>query len=67
MANVVEMVEIPDCQLCGLVEIKTPAKYDAKTIHGPWAYVCETHFKQETYGDLGTGRGQRLVKIEGGE
>lgn len=30
---------MPKCDFCG-----KPAVYDAKTIHGPWAYVCQTHF-----------------------
>lgn len=28
--------EWPPCDFC-----KEPAKYDVKTIHGPWAYVCQ--------------------------
>ncbi len=36
------------------------ARYDGKTIHGPWAYMCEQHFTEFGVG-LGTGRGQRLI------
>ena len=37
-----------------------PALYDAKTRMGPWAYMCDEHFKQHGLGRLGTGFGQRL-------
>ena len=30
---------MPDCQMCN-----KEAKYDAKTLMGPWAYVCSFHF-----------------------
>jgi hypothetical protein len=33
--------EIPLCQMCSYTR---PAKYDAKTNMGPWAYVCDSHF-----------------------
>ena len=32
------------CDFC-----KQPAKYDGKTKLGPWAYMCEEHFKQLGY------------------
>jgi hypothetical protein len=28
-----------DCDICG-----EPAKYDAKTRGGPWAYLCQEHY-----------------------
>lgn len=31
-----------DCQVCN---DSTPAAWDAKTIQGPWAYLCDNHFK----------------------
>lgn len=37
-----------------------PAKYDGATSIGPWANMCEAHFRQYGLG-LGVGRGQRLV------
>lgn len=40
-----------------------PAHYDGATIHGPWAYMCETHFESDGIG-LGLGRGQRLIVTE---
>lgn len=52
--------EYPICDLCKANE----AKYDGKTVYGPWAYMCESCF--QTYGvGLGLGRGQRLV-LKGG-
>lgn len=34
-------VVIRTCDFC-----KLPAKYDGKTKLGPWAFMCEKHFKQ---------------------
>lgn len=34
-----------DCDLCKDDHITTPAVYDAKTLMGPWAYVCEIHYQ----------------------
>jgi hypothetical protein len=54
---------IPDCDICKYAEKRVnprPAVIDGKTIHGPWANMCASHF--ETHGvGLGLGRGQRLV------
>jgi len=47
--------KLPKCDFC-----EEPALYDAKTRMGPWAYMCEEHFKQHGLGRLGTGFGQRL-------
>jgi hypothetical protein len=46
-----------DCDLCG-----APAKYDGKTVMGPWAYMCEKCFKENGIG-LGVGKGQILADI----
>lgn len=46
----------PDCDFCG-----AEASFDGKTILGPWAYMCDAHWKSHGLGQLGTGRGQRLV------
>ena len=56
------------CQLCHLPFFNNVI-YDAKTIHGPWAYMCEHCFKASGKG-LGTGLGQKysinpLKKLEG--
>jgi hypothetical protein len=48
----------PNCDLCG-----SPARYDAKTAAGPWAYMClECHKRNAATMKLGTGLGQELVK-----
>lgn len=39
------------------------ARYDFKTIMGPWGYGCEDAFKQHGFA-LGQGRGQKLL-LEG--
>lgn len=58
------VARIPDCDIHkydkGVVGV--PAVYDAKTIRGPWAYMCQTCWVSEAaYAELGTGKGQRLV------
>ena len=45
------------CDICS-----APAKYDAKTIYGSWANVCDLCFVMYTSGELGTGKGQLLTK-----
>lgn len=51
---------LPKCDFCKGNGIDKDAEYDGKTIHGPWANMCESHF--EDYGrGLGTGVGQRLI------
>jgi hypothetical protein len=42
---------------------KVPAKYDGATTMGPWADMCESHFRQFGTG-LGLGIGQRLILKE---
>lgn len=54
----VEVVKAPKCDFCD-----EQAKYDAKTTMGPWAYMCESHYKTHTAQRLGLGFGQRLVEI----
>lgn len=46
-----------NCDICS-----AEAKYDARTIYGPWANVCELCFTMYTHGKLGTGFGQLLNK-----
>lgn len=62
MSDLIEVTVLrrPHCDLCGGGE----ALYDGKTIHGPWAYMCQRHFDSIGVG-LGTGRGQRLL-LRGG-
>lgn len=44
------------CDFCD-----SSAKYDGKTAGGPWANMCEKHFKAYGVG-LGTGRGQKIIE-----
>ena len=41
------------------------AQYDAKTVGGSWANMCESHWQKYGIGRLGTGLGQRLIYKEG--
>jgi NAD-dependent SIR2 family protein deacetylase len=52
------VLELPRCDIC---QDSTEASYDAKTWLGPWAYLCELHFRTHAPGKLGLGVGQRLV------
>lgn len=36
-----DLADKPRCDFCGRLAV-----YDAKTIMGPWAYVCQKHFDQ---------------------
>lgn len=48
---------LPKCDFCG-----NRAAYDAKTKQGPWANMCETHWRVHAESQqLGIGMGQRLV------
>jgi hypothetical protein len=56
----VEVLRIPNCDLCKQRGDIKPAAYDAATKMGPWAYLCEEDYQEVGLG-LGTGVGQRLV------
>lgn len=66
MSTEARVAVIPKCDFCrhpsgGRKEV--PAQYDFKTRGGAWAYGCEEHWKKyRFYPDLGTGKGQKLVK-----
>jgi len=47
----------PSCSMCGA---ERSAVADAKTMQGPWGYLCMGCFVQNAYG-LGIGRGQFLL------
>ena len=51
----VKVEVLPKCDFCD-----SQAAYDGKTKMGPWANMCEAHFKVSGIG-LGLGRGQRLI------
>ena len=58
----VEVSRLPDCDICKHEDNKpgVPASYDGKTLFGPWANMCQTHFELHGVG-TGLGRGQRLI------
>jgi len=56
----VTITEPKFCDFC--LPGTTQALYDGKTFIGPWANMCERHWRQ--YGiALGLGKGQRLVLV----
>lgn len=58
MHTVIHYGPLPDCDICS----NNTARYDAKTIHGPWAYMCLDCYKQHRASEkLGTGLGQELA------
>ena len=64
----IEVSSLPKCDLCIHIEGKSIAEastahYDAKTVNGPWANMCTTHYARYGYG-LGLGLGQRLILKE---
>jgi len=63
MVRNVYVKELPVCDICKIEGCSEPAEYDGKTIYGPWANMCEEHFRLHGVG-LGTGRGQRLIKTD---
>lgn len=64
MSERVEVLEIPNCDLCPTIP-GTPAKYDGKMKgRSSWAYMCQKHWDSDGIGELGTGRGQELVLKE---
>jgi hypothetical protein len=60
MGDIAYIFAPENCDFCKTEGKEVEAKYDGKTVHGPWAYMCEEHFEAMGVG-LGTGRGQRLI------
>ena len=52
----------PDCDFC-TTGVGSQAQYDGATVQGPWANMCNMHFRQYGKG-LGLGRGQKLMTPE---
>ena len=50
------VAERPKCDFCS-----AKAEYDGKTRDGPWANMCEYHFRLHGIG-LGVGKGQKLTE-----
>lgn len=63
MGDRVEVIGPRYCDFCEQDGIQVLAAYDGATQYGPWANMCEKHFKVIGVG-LGTGKGQRLIYIE---
>lgn len=61
MSTEVKMAELPDCDIHKSQNQTVTAAYDGKTVHGPWAYMCESCWLLHGVGRLGTGYGQRLI------
>ena len=60
MSTTARVLEVPQCDVQGCMKT---AVYDAKTVKGPWAYLCERHYRLlRLHPKLGAGKGQRLVK-----
>ncbi len=53
-------VNINECDFCKQKGKSEKAIYDGKTKFGPWAGMCEEHFRENGIG-LGLGKGQRLI------
>lgn len=51
--------QVPDrCDMCREIFDKKKPAYDAKTVKGPWGFLCPTCFRQYGIG-LGIGLGQQ--------
>lgn len=59
MSDRVEVERLPFCDFCTSEPVRRKAKYDGKTLTGPWANMCQEHFERYGIG-LGTGKGQEL-------
>lgn len=67
--TVAHVATIPPCDICPKDDpMPTPAVVDAKTFQGPWASMCDRHWRtwtayppatQDADPELGTGKGQR--------
>lgn len=56
--------ELPNCDICHT----HIARYDAKTVSGPWGYMCHNCWlKFRAHNDLGTGKGQILLTFDEGQ
>lgn len=62
MSEQVTVAVIPPCDFHSnaIVPSIVPAVVDGKTRMGPWANMCQAHFRQYGVG-LGTGKGQQLI------
>lgn len=56
----VEVRSLPQCDFCGTEGKVALAVFDGATTGGPWANMCERHYRIHGVG-LGLGRGQKLI------
>ena len=56
----VVVAERPPCDFCKSDGTIKPAMIDGKTKMGPWANMCNAHYRSYGIG-LGLGKGQRLM------
>lgn len=56
MTTVAKVAALPKCDVCK----NETACYDAATVYGPWAFMCQSCFELHGTGQLGLGKGQRL-------
>ena len=56
MSDTVNVLGKRLCDICS----STTARYDGRTIFGPWANMCQACFDTNGIG-LGTGKGQKLL------
>lgn len=63
MSTGVFVAKLPNCDLCAEEGVTKPAHFDAKTVMGPWAYLCDDHWLSHSVGALGTGLGQELMLV----
>jgi hypothetical protein len=60
----VEVSVIPNCDICASLKKSTAATHDGATRLGPWAYMCDAHWKTYGPGTTGIGMGQKLILRE---
>jgi len=66
MSKEVKVSSYPICDICKHERhVQILARYDGKTIFGPWANMCTECFTSYGIG-LGTGLGQKLILENGG-
>lgn len=59
-----ELCVVPEIPACNFCKDGTPGEYDFKTVYGPWAHGCETHWQEHrAYPTLGVGKGQKWVVL----
>lgn len=56
MNNTTKLYQIQKCDFC-----LSTARYDGKTVTGPWAFMCERHFQMFGYGKTGLGIAQKII------